>query len=98
MAGDGGLIEWESDNTAPIMTALKAEKNAVADVALPLSPLAEDPYTAAIKHFYHALMTNSAFDVTATDALVALQIAEAAIQSAHTGRPVTLSALPEVAS
>src|SRR5260221_8228301 len=36
-AGTGGLIEWDSDSTAPITSYFKAEPGTVADVGLPLS-------------------------------------------------------------
>ncbi len=97
VAGDGGLIEWESDHSAPLTSHFKVQAGAVAEVGLPLSPLAEDPYTTTIKHFYEALTRNEPFSVTPDDALSALQIALAAIESAQSGKPVTLSLLPEVA-
>lgn len=90
VAGDGGLIEWESDSSTPVMAHLMAEPGAAAEVGLPLSPLDEDPYTAIIKHFYDCLVNDKPFSVTAQDGLAALEIALAAIESAQTGLPVTL--------
>ncbi len=95
-AGDGGLIEWESDTSTPMYAHLKAEPGSVAEVGLPLSPLAEDPYTMIIKHFYAALVNNQPFAVTPEDALAAVQIGLAAIESTQSGKPVTLTPLPEV--
>lgn len=95
-AGDSGLLEWESDSTAPVVTYFKAAPGEVSDVGLPLSPLEVDPYTAAIQHFYEAIQHNTPFLVTAEDALAALQIGIAALESADTGKPVTISRLPEV--
>ena len=97
VAGDGGLIEWESDTSTPVNSYFKAAPGAVSDVALPLSPLAEDPYTAIVKHFYECIMHDKPFAVTPMDALAAIQIGLAAIDSARTGAPVSLSPLPEVA-
>ena len=94
VAGDGGLIEWESDTSAPLVTYTEPEPGAVADVGLPLSPLAEDPYTTMIKHFYDSLMHDKPFAVTANDALSALQIGLAAIESMRSGLPVNLAPLP----
>jgi predicted dehydrogenase len=90
-AGDGGLIEWESDTSAPITTYLKAQPGQTAEVGLPLSPLEVDPYQAIIAHFYDALLHDRPFSVTPEDALAALQIGIAAIESAATGTPVTLT-------
>ncbi len=97
VAGEAGLIEWESDNSVPMTAHFKAQPGAVAEVGLPLSPLAEDPYTTMIKYYYDALLHDQPFSVTPEDALAALQIALAAIDSAQTGQPVTLSPLSEVA-
>src|SRR5204863_1977429 len=90
-AGDSGLLEWESDSTAPLTTYFKAAPGAVSDVGLPLSPLEVDPYTAAIQHFYDAVQHDKPFLVTAEDALAALQIGVAALESGQTGQPVTLN-------
>jgi len=67
------------------------------DVALPSSPVSESPYTTQIKEFYRALADGVAARVSAIDGLAAVQIAEAAIQSAHSGQPVTLEPLAEAA-
>jgi predicted dehydrogenase len=97
IAGDRGLIEFDSDGTAPIQNLiLKTGGSDAPDVALPSSPVSESPYTTQIKEFYSALAEGKAARVRATDGLVAVQIAEAAIQSAQTGQPVKLAPLTEV--
>jgi predicted dehydrogenase len=68
------------------------------DVGLPSSPVAESPYTTQIKEFYAALRGEKEPRVLAADGLAAVQIAEAAVQSAATGKPVTLEPLAEVVS
>jgi predicted dehydrogenase len=91
IAGDRGLIEFDSDGTAPIQNLiLKSSGSDAPDVALPSSPVSESPYTTQIKEFYSALAEGKTTRVSATDGLVAVQIAEAALQSAHTGQPVKL--------
>jgi myo-inositol 2-dehydrogenase/D-chiro-inositol 1-dehydrogenase len=64
---------------------------AAAEVGIPGSPLAEDPYTTEIKHF-HDVLTGKVKTprVSAADGLAAVQIALAAIQSARTGRAISL--------
>jgi len=98
IAGDRGLIAFDSDGTAPIQNFILKTGGADApDVALPSSPVSESPYTTQIKEFYSALADGAAARVSATDGLAAVQIAEAAIQSAHSGQPVTLQPLAEAA-
>ncbi len=56
IAGDRGLIEFDSDGTAPIQNLILRTGGADApDVALPSSPVSESPYTTQIKEFYRAL-------------------------------------------
>jgi myo-inositol 2-dehydrogenase / D-chiro-inositol 1-dehydrogenase len=96
IAGDRGLIEFDSDGTAPIHNLiLKAGGANAPDVALPSSPVSESPYTTQIKEFYRALAEGKPARVDATDGLVAVQIAEAALESARTGQPVKLQSLAE---
>jgi predicted dehydrogenase len=92
IAGSAGLIEHPADSSTPIGIYKKAAASGDApEVGLPLSPLAEDPYTTEIKHFYDVLVNGAAPRVTAEDALVALRIALAATESARTGRAVAIS-------
>ena len=98
IAGDRGLIEFDSDGTAPIQNfILKTAGSDAPDVALPSSPVSESPYMTQIKEFYSALVDGKTARVSATDGLAAVQIAEAAIQSAHSGQPVKLQSLAEAA-
>ncbi len=97
IAGDAGLIEWESSATQPIeMLLTKSSDPNAPDVALPGSPVSESPYTTEIKEFYAALKGEKTARVTAEDGLAAVQIALAAIESARTGQPVHLNPLAEV--
>ena len=94
IAGSGGLIEHPAGSSTPIALYLKQQDNGeVPAVALPRSPLAEDPYATEIKHFYDVLTKGVTPRVTAEDGLHALQIALAAIESARTGQQITLEAL-----
>ena len=96
IAGDRGLIEFDSDGTAPIQNLiLKTSGSDAPDVALPSSPVSESPSTTQIKEFYAVLADGLTPRVSATDGLIAVQIAEAALQSAHNGQPVKLQSLAE---
>jgi predicted dehydrogenase len=96
IAGDAGLIEFDSDDTAPIRNLITRPTGDSPDVGLPSSPVSESPYTTQIKDFYQALLSGAPTRVSAEDGLAAVQIAEAAIQSAETGQVVHLAPLAEV--
>lgn len=99
IAGDRGLIQFDSDVTAPIASLLRHDEEADApDVALPASPVSESPYTTQIKEFYRALQDGSPARVSAEDGLAAVQIAVAAMDSVASGRAVRLEPLAEVLS
>jgi predicted dehydrogenase len=91
IAGDAGLIEFDSAATAPIELLLKKADTDSPDVGLPASPLSESPDTTQIKAFYAALVDTHPVRVTAEDGLAAVRIALAAIESAQTGRAVSLN-------
>ncbi len=93
IAGSLGLIEWHSDNSSTIKSFLEPQAGEVGAVGIPSSVLTEDPYTTQIKHFKHAIITETPFDVTPEDSLAALEIAIAARESLATGRAVHLGAL-----
>lgn len=95
--GDAGLIQYDSAETAPILNLIRSSGDAP-DVALPSSPVSESPYTTQIKEFYHALSTGAPARIQAEDGLAAVQIAEAALQSARSGRAVLVAPLSEVQS
>jgi predicted dehydrogenase len=90
IAGDGGLVQFDSDDTAPIRNLIMKPQGDAPDVALPSSPLAESPYLTQIKEFYAALQDDRPVRVTAADGLAAVQIAHAAAESARTGKAVVL--------
>jgi predicted dehydrogenase len=95
IAGDAGLIEFDSDDSAPIRNLIARPSGDSPDVGLPSSPVSESPYTSQIKEFYQALLSGKPARVSAEDGLASVQIAEAAIQSAATGQAVRLAPLSE---
>jgi predicted dehydrogenase len=90
IAGSQGLIEWHSDSSSTIKSFLEPQHSDADAVGIPSSVLIEDPYTTQIKHFKHALESETPFDVTPQDALAALEIALAARESLKSGRAVHL--------
>lgn len=98
IAGHRGLLQFASDDTAPIHSLIMKPAGDAPDVALPSSPLAESPYVTQIKEFHAALSDGSPARVSAEDGLAAVQIARAAIESARTGKAMDLEPLQEVRS
>jgi predicted dehydrogenase len=91
LAGTDGVLEWDSDSTETVHSyLLPSGPDKVAAVGLPLSALAEDPYTTEIKHVHDAFVHDKPFAVTPEEALAALEVALAARESLRTGRSVTL--------
>jgi len=99
IAGSEGLLTFDSDESAPIsLHSHGAAGEEGGEVGLPASPLEENPYDTEIRAFYDHLKEGTPLPLDDSDALAALQIALAAIESARTGRPVSLNPLPEVQS
>jgi len=91
IAGSEGLIEHPVGSSAPLAFYLHRAAEDEAQIAVPTSPLAKDPYTIEIQHFYDVLTGREPEPrVTAQDAFEALCIARAAITSADRGQPVTI--------
>lgn len=89
IAGTDGVIEWMSDNAQTLYTHLANPPETEADeVAVPSAKAADSPFTAQLGHFYKSIEDNTEPLVTAEDALAALEIGLAAIESAKTGKPV----------
>ncbi|MHB0877203.1 MAG: Gfo/Idh/MocA family protein [Anaerolineae bacterium] len=95
LAGDDGLLRFDSEVAAPLRLRMKDEAAASAGVVVPSSPLdpSDHPYYREIEHFLSCLLSGEEFLVTPRDAMAAVQIALAARQSALSGLPVTLEPL-----
>lgn len=99
IAGDAGLVEFDSDASAPILSLVENPGGSDMPAAgQPSSPLAESPYTTEIREFYRILTEGGRPRVSVQDGLAAVQIAQAALESARTGSAVILETLPEVRS
>ena len=96
IAGDEGLIKWDSQTASPLQVLMHKTDEEGGNVGLPGSPLLESPYTTQIKEFYNSIMNDAPVRVTPEDGLAAVQIARAALESAKTGRAVDLESLEEV--
>lgn len=88
ICGDAGMIQFDS-NDAPI-TSMKRETDAGPSMIVPGQPVAKSPYQLEWEDFAAWLTENRAPRVTPQDAMKAVRMAEAALQSAATGKPVRL--------
>jgi len=96
LAGTEGLLAHDSDDARTLDVHYHSGS---APAGLPLigdmAPLHDDPYFRELQHFLDALDSGSDFLVTPQDALAALRVALAAIESQRTGRPVDLATFEE---
>ena len=90
ISGTEGLIEWSSDEHAPVRSFLLRRPGEAVSVGLPVAGLSDDPYALELQHAYRCIRSGEPFEVTAHDALEALRIALAARESIATGKPVSL--------
>ncbi len=88
IAGTKGLYEYSKENSMPLV--LRTAQGEERAKFVPESPLALEPYTAQIKAFIEAVVSDSDVPVPGQEAINALQVALAACQSAKTGDVVLL--------
>lgn len=91
LAGKDGIIDYDSSKDKPLVAFSRAKKDGTGGVAVPESPLKENPYLLELKHFIACLEKGADPIVSAEDAYEAMRIALAAIESVQTGKPVVLS-------
>ncbi len=92
IAGTAGLVEWDTIDRSAI-TLLRTESGEPPFVAQSLSPTApvDNPYYVELAHFLHCLESGEPLRVSPHDALMAVKVSLAAIESVRTGQPVTIS-------
>ena len=90
MAGKSGIIEYDSAKEQPLAVFSRAEQTGSRGVAIPESPLKENPYYLELKHFLSCIEQDKKPVVTAEDAYEAMRISLAATESMKTGKPVSL--------
>lgn len=91
IAGTEGLIEWSSDSEGAIREFIKRpDSGEFEGVGLPSLAFERDPFTVQLEHALDAIRHNRPFDVTAEEALQALDIAVSARKSLRSGAPVRM--------
>lgn len=90
IAGDDGLMEWDSLNDNPLRLALVGDEGQVTRRSESPLALESDPYYAELAHFLDCLENNTPCRVTAEDGLMAVKLSLAAMESLRTGMPVEI--------
>lgn len=90
IAGDVGMIAFDSRFAMPLTVAKQDAGGGGGGVAVPESPLAEDPYMLEILHFVDSVLAGQKPSITAEDGMKAVEIALAAVESARTGKVIRL--------
>jgi UDP-N-acetylglucosamine 3-dehydrogenase len=93
VAGDKGLLDYNDASARPVQfTPRNAEGTQdKPKVAFPESPLLHDPYYLELRHFADVMLGKAKPCITPDDALAALRVGLAALESVETGRAVELS-------
>ncbi|MGQ9881451.1 MAG: Gfo/Idh/MocA family protein [Armatimonadota bacterium] len=90
IAGDAGMIAFDSRFAMPLTVAKQDAGGGGGGVAVPESPLAEDPYMLEVQHFVDSVLAGKQPSITAEDGMKAVEIALAAIESVRTGKVIRL--------
>lgn len=90
ISGSGGLLRHASRQSAPLTFELFPAEGGGAGVAVPSGGLHEDPYLTQMRDFVQWLRGGSPPRCAGEDALEALRIGLAALESIRTGRPMAL--------
>nr|WP_275580694.1 Gfo/Idh/MocA family oxidoreductase [Aquibacillus albus] len=88
-AGRDGIIEYDSSKVAPVVANTNVSTSD-GGVAVPESPLKDNPYYKELEHFIHCIQTDEEPIVTAEDAYKAMEISLAALESIEKGKPVVM--------
>ena len=94
LSGSNGIIEWDSLDATPVQTTLSMNADNAKVPQTADSPLADedDPYLLELAHFLDCILHDTTPRVTTHDALMALTLSLAAIESVKTGMPVNIDA------
>jgi len=90
IAGQYGTLRHDSNDSAPMQVMLHDHSAGAVGVAVPESPLLKDPYFAELEHFMACIRGEAQPIMTGEDALAALTISLAALESVRTGRVISL--------
>ncbi|WP_409293980.1 Gfo/Idh/MocA family protein [Peribacillus sp. SCS-26] len=89
-AGSEGIIDHDSKKSVPVIFEGRGESAAAGGVAVPESPLKQNPYFEELTHFIQCIKSGEEPIVSAEDAYKAMEIALAALESMKTGKEIVL--------
>jgi UDP-N-acetylglucosamine 3-dehydrogenase len=89
IAGDEGLIDFDSNKSAPINT-YKVSKDEAGGTGAPKSPLARNPWCLELQHFIDCMLNDEEPRVTLEDSVNALKVSLAALESLKRDEPINL--------
>jgi predicted dehydrogenase len=87
VAGDGGLITFDSKSAMPISVKL-IDPTLSAGTVVPQTTGERDPYWSELRHFVDCVQTGVSPSVSPHESLTAVRIASAALESAKRGEPM----------
>ena len=90
VAGDGGLVEWDSLDRPPLVAELYDAEQGFRHLGSSPTSVTDEPYYAELAHFVEVVEGRAAPVVTARDGLEAVRVALAAIESMRTGRAIAM--------
>lgn len=90
VAGDLGVVSWDSDRDQPVRTVSRAQPGSSEAIPRPTTGATDDPYAAQIAHFLAVLRGETDPIVTAADGLAAVELATAVAASLASGGPVAV--------
>ena len=90
VAGDAGLVEWDSLDRPPLVTETYDDDHGLRRFGSSPTATQDEPYTAELAHFVDVVEGRAEPIVTARDGLEAVRVALAAIESMRTGKPVAM--------
>ncbi|MCX7919993.1 MAG: Gfo/Idh/MocA family oxidoreductase [bacterium] len=91
ITGSKGQIDFVMSDSMPVNIMVRKSDKGTVGVAVPESPLTDDPYTAEIRHFIDCVVNDKEPAITTKDAIGALRVSLAALESIKTGKPIDLS-------
>lgn len=89
-AGKDGILDYDSSKVSPVLKS-RNQNEAGGGVAVPESPLRDNPYFIELQHFIHCIKADAESVVSAKDAYKAMEISMAALESIETGKAVVLN-------
>jgi len=95
VAGDSGLLHFDSMESVPLRVNRRQESGAGGGVPVPESPTSTNGYYLELRHFVDCLKAGTKPTVTPEDGYYAVEIALAALESAKTGKRVPVLGPPQ---